>query len=63
MSPCAPRRSSPRAGFTLLEMMIAVVILGGALAVLYRSIIVSARMVASGSQSMSRERYVRASSP
>ena len=46
MSPRAPRLSAPRAGFTLLEMMIAVVILGGALAVLYRSIIVSARMVA-----------------
>lgn len=40
-----------RAGFTLLEMMIAVIILGGALTVLYRAIIVNARMV-----TLSRER-------
>lgn len=42
---------SRRAGFTLLELMIAVIILGGALTVLYRAIIVNARMV-----SISRER-------
>ncbi len=35
----------PRAGFTLIEMVLAIIILGGALTVLYRSIIVSARMV------------------
>lgn len=34
-----------RAGFTLIEMVLAIIILGGALTVLYRSIIVSARMV------------------
>ncbi len=39
------------AGFTLIEMMLAVIILAGALSVLYRSIIVSARMV-----TISRER-------
>ena len=38
-------RRDPRAGFTLVEMVLAVIILGGALTVLYRSIIVSARMV------------------
>lgn len=40
-----------RGGFTLLELMIAVIILGGALTVLYRAIIVNARMV-----SVSRDR-------
>lgn len=39
------------AGFTLLEVMLAVIILGGALAVLYRSIIVNVRMI-----DVSRER-------
>ncbi len=39
------------AGFTLLEVMLSVIILGGALGVIYRSIIVSARMV-----ELSRER-------
>lgn len=34
-----------RAGFTLLEVMLAVIILGGALSVLYRSIIVNIRMI------------------
>ncbi len=45
---CASRA---RRGFTLIEMMMAIIILAGALTVLYRSIIVSARMV-----SLSRER-------
>lgn len=40
-----------RAGFTLLEVILAVIILGGGLTVLYRSVIVSARMIA-----LSRER-------
>jgi prepilin-type N-terminal cleavage/methylation domain-containing protein len=46
-----PRRSSTSAGFTLLEIMLAVIILGGALSVLYRSIIVNVRMI-----DVSRER-------
>ncbi len=37
--------SNPRAGLTLVELVLAIVILGGSLAVLYRSILVSARMV------------------
>lgn len=40
-----------RAGFTLLEVMLAVIILGGSLAVLYRSVIVNVRMI-----DVSRER-------
>lgn len=47
----ACRLQSGKRGFTLLELMIAVIILGGALTVLYRSIIVNARMV-----TISRER-------
>lgn len=47
----ACRLQSGKGGFTLLELMIAVIILGGALTVLYRAIIVNARMVA-----ISRER-------
>lgn len=39
------RAGKRRAGFTLVEMVLAVIILGGSLAVLYRSVIVSARMV------------------
>lgn len=38
-------KRSPAAGFTLLEVMLAVIILGSALAVLYRSIIINARMI------------------
>lgn len=47
----ARRLQSAKCGFTLLELMMAVIILGGALTVLYRSIIVNARMV-----TISRER-------
>jgi prepilin-type N-terminal cleavage/methylation domain-containing protein len=46
-----PLRSTASAGFTLLEIMLAVIILGGALSVLYRSIIVNVRMI-----DVSRER-------
>lgn len=44
----ATRRTHPRAksGFTLLEVILAVILLGGSLTVLYRSIIINARMVA-----------------
>ena len=45
------RQTHHHAGFTLLEVMLAVIILGGALAVLYRSIIVNVRMI-----DVSRER-------
>ena len=45
------RQTHLHAGFTLLEVMLAVIILGGALAVLYRSIIVNVRMI-----DVSRER-------
>lgn len=44
-------RKSAKAGFTLLEVILAVMILGGGLTVIYRAIIVNARMV-----SVSRER-------
>ena len=40
-----PPRARSTAGFTLLEVMLAVIILGGALSVLYRSIIVNVRMI------------------
>lgn len=46
-----PLRKTASAGFTLLEIMLAVIILGGALSVLYRSIIVNVRMI-----DVSRER-------
>ncbi len=44
-------RKTGTAGFTLLEVMLAVIILGGTLSVLYRSIIVNVRMI-----DVSRER-------
>ena len=44
-------RKKRKAAFTLLEVILAVIILGGALTVIYRAIIVNARMVA-----VSRER-------
>lgn len=47
----ARRLQTGKGGFTLLELMIAIIILGGALTVLYRSIIVNAKMV-----TISRER-------
>lgn len=50
-SPLGSRRKSAKAGFTLLEVILAVMILGGGLTVIYRAIIVNARMV-----SVSRER-------
>lgn len=50
-SPLGSRRKSAKAGFTLLEVILAVMILGGGLTVIYRAIIVNARMV-----SISRER-------
>lgn len=50
-SPSGFRRKSAKAGFTLLEVILAVMILGGGLTVIYRAIIVNARMV-----SVSRER-------
>ena len=37
--------TNPRAGLTLVELVLAIIILGASLAVLYRSILVSARMV------------------
>ena len=40
-----PSPKNTRAGFTLLEVILAVIILGGGLAVIYRSVIVNARMV------------------
>ncbi|MBR4946176.1 MAG: type II secretion system protein, partial [Kiritimatiellae bacterium] len=46
-----PRKPKATAGFTLLEVMLAVIILGSALAVIYRSIIVNVRMI-----DVSRER-------
>ena len=46
-----PRNPKAAAGFTLLEVMLAVIILGSALAVIYRSIIVNVRMI-----DVSRER-------
>ena len=39
------KRKTGTAGFTLLEVMLAVIILGGTLSVLYRSIIVNVRMI------------------
>lgn len=45
------KRKTGPAGFTLLEVMLAVIILGGTLSVLYRSIIVNVRMI-----DVSRER-------
>lgn len=45
------KRKTGTAGFTLLEVMLAVIILGGTLSVLYRSIIVNVRMI-----DVSRER-------
>jgi prepilin-type N-terminal cleavage/methylation domain-containing protein len=45
------KRKTETAGFTLLEVMLAVIILGGTLSVLYRSIIVNVRMI-----DVSRER-------
>ncbi len=39
-------RSNSRRGFTLIEVMLAVIILGGGLAVLYRTIIVDSHLVA-----------------
>ncbi len=39
-------RSKRRRGFTLLEVMLAVIILGGGLAVLYRTIIIDSHLVA-----------------
>lgn len=48
---CPLAKSRHAAGFTLLEVMLAVIILGGALTVLYRSIIVNVRMI-----EVSRER-------
>ncbi|MBR5592005.1 MAG: type II secretion system protein [Kiritimatiellae bacterium] len=39
------KRKTGTAGFTLLEVMLAVIILGGTLSVLYRSIIVNIRMI------------------
>ncbi len=52
-NPCFPPRNRARraAGFTLLEVILAVIILGGALTVIYRAIIVNAKMV-----TVSRER-------
>ena len=50
-SPLGSRRKSAKVGFTLLEVILAVMILGGGLTVIYRAIIVNARMV-----SVSRER-------
>ncbi len=39
-------RTNRRRGFTLIELMLAIIILGGGLTVLYRTIIMDARMVA-----------------
>lgn len=38
-------RPNRRAGFTLIELVLAIVILGGSLAVLYRSVTLSANMI------------------
>ena len=46
-----PRKPKATAGFTLVAVLLAVIILGSALAVIYRSIIVNVRMI-----DVSRER-------
>ncbi len=40
------RRAHRRRGFTLVELILAIIILGGGLSVLYRTIIVDSRLVA-----------------